>query len=82
MRSASGLNTSDPTSIPIRLAPKTGPSVAFRYMKQNLAFAETATLEEVIEREAYNSARCVRTQDVKEAAIAFREKRAPVFTGR
>jgi 2-(1,2-epoxy-1,2-dihydrophenyl)acetyl-CoA isomerase len=59
-----------------------GPAVAFRYMKQNLALAETGTLEQVIEREAYNSARCVRTQDVKEAAIAFREKRPPIFTGR
>jgi 2-(1,2-epoxy-1,2-dihydrophenyl)acetyl-CoA isomerase len=59
-----------------------GPSVAFRYMKQNLALAETGTLEQVIDREAYNSARCVRTQDVKEASIAFREKRPPVFTGR
>ncbi|QTH21195.1 enoyl-CoA hydratase/isomerase family protein [Rhizorhabdus wittichii] len=59
-----------------------GPSVAFRYMKQNLALAETGGLEAVIDREAYNSARCVRTQDVKEASIAFREKRPPSFTGR
>jgi len=59
-----------------------GPSVAFRYMKQNLALAESGGLEEVIDREAYNSARCVRTQDVKEAALAFREKRAPTFSGR
>jgi 2-(1,2-epoxy-1,2-dihydrophenyl)acetyl-CoA isomerase len=59
-----------------------GPGVALRYMKQNLALAETGTLEQVIEREAYNSARCVRTQDVKEASFAFREKRSPVFTGR
>ena len=59
-----------------------GPSVAYRYMKQNLALAESGVLEEVIEREAYNAARCVRTQDVKEAATAFREKRDPLFTGR
>ena len=59
-----------------------GPSVAFRYMKQNLALAEGGNLEAVIEREAYNSARCVRTQDVKEASLAFREKRAPNFAGR
>jgi 2-(1,2-epoxy-1,2-dihydrophenyl)acetyl-CoA isomerase len=66
----------------IALALANGPSIAFRYMKQNLAFAETATLEEVIEREAHNSARCVRTQDVKEAALAFKEKREPNFSGR
>lgn len=59
-----------------------GPSVALRYMKQNLAAAETGGLEQVTEREAYNSARCVRTQDVKEAVVAFREKRDPVFLGR
>jgi 2-(1,2-epoxy-1,2-dihydrophenyl)acetyl-CoA isomerase len=59
-----------------------GPGVALRYMKQNLSFAETATLEQAIEREAYNSARCVRTKDVKEAALAFREKRPPRFIGR
>jgi len=59
-----------------------GPSVAFRYMKQNLALAETATLEDVADREAYNAARCVRTQDVKEASAAFREKRTPIFSGR
>jgi len=59
-----------------------GPSVAYRYMKQNLIRAETAGLQQCIEFEAYNSARCVRTEDVKEAAAAFREKRAPKFTGR
>jgi 2-(1,2-epoxy-1,2-dihydrophenyl)acetyl-CoA isomerase len=59
-----------------------GPGVALRYIKQNLHVAESGSLEQVIEREAYNTARCVRTQDVKEAALAFREKRAPVFTGR
>lgn len=59
-----------------------GPTVAFRYMKQNLDFAETATFEQSIEREAYNSVRCARTQDVKEASAAFHEKRAPNFIGR
>jgi 2-(1,2-epoxy-1,2-dihydrophenyl)acetyl-CoA isomerase len=56
-----------------------GPGVALRYMKQTLALAETSPLELVIEREAHNTARCVRTQDVKEASAAFREKRAPRF---
>lgn len=58
-----------------------GPSVALRYMKQNINLAETGTLEQVIERESYNAARCLRTQDMKEAALAFREKRKPVFQG-
>jgi 2-(1,2-epoxy-1,2-dihydrophenyl)acetyl-CoA isomerase len=59
----------------------TGPSVAFRYMKRNLICAETRALDEVLESEAYGMARCGRTQDAKEAAMAFREKRPAVFKG-
>jgi 2-(1,2-epoxy-1,2-dihydrophenyl)acetyl-CoA isomerase len=58
-----------------------GPAVAIRYMKQNLLRAETQTLPEVLESEAFGMARCGRTQDAKEAALAFREKRPPKFTG-
>jgi 2-(1,2-epoxy-1,2-dihydrophenyl)acetyl-CoA isomerase len=58
-----------------------GPSVAFRYMKRNLVLARNGSLREVLESEAYGMARCGRTQDVKEAALAFRDKRAPVFKG-
>jgi 2-(1,2-epoxy-1,2-dihydrophenyl)acetyl-CoA isomerase len=57
------------------------PAIAIRYMKQNLLRAETQSLPEVIESEAFAMARCGRTQDAKEAALAFREKRAPKFTG-
>jgi len=59
-----------------------GPTRAYRYMKQNLLLAETASLDQVIEREAYNTARVVRTHDTAEASAAFREKREPNFTGR
>jgi 2-(1,2-epoxy-1,2-dihydrophenyl)acetyl-CoA isomerase len=58
-----------------------GPSVAFRYMKRNLVSAQTGSLEAVLESEAYGMARCGRTQDVKEAAAAFKGKRAAVFKG-
>jgi 2-(1,2-epoxy-1,2-dihydrophenyl)acetyl-CoA isomerase len=58
-----------------------GPAVAFRYMKRNLVCAQTGSLEAVLESEAYGMARCGRTQDVKEAAAAFKDKRAPVFKG-
>jgi 2-(1,2-epoxy-1,2-dihydrophenyl)acetyl-CoA isomerase len=58
-----------------------GPSVALRYIKRNINCAETATLEQVLQSEALAMARCGRTQDVKEAASAFREKRPPVFKG-
>jgi 2-(1,2-epoxy-1,2-dihydrophenyl)acetyl-CoA isomerase len=57
------------------------PAVAIRYMKQNLLRAETQTLPEVVESEAFGMARCGRTHDAKEAALAFREKRPPKFIG-
>ncbi|MDB5471520.1 MAG: hypothetical protein JWR84_3080 [Caulobacter sp.] len=60
-----------------------GPAVALRYMKQNLILAESgAALDPVLEREAFNMARCGRTEDAAEAGAAFREKRPPVFKGR
>ncbi|MGF6999370.1 enoyl-CoA hydratase-related protein [Paraburkholderia sp. GAS32] len=58
-----------------------GPAIALRYIKQNIVRAETGSLDEVMESEAFHMARCSRTQDVKEAAFAFREKRTPRFTG-
>jgi 2-(1,2-epoxy-1,2-dihydrophenyl)acetyl-CoA isomerase len=58
-----------------------GPAVAFRYMKRNLGCAQTGSLQAVLESEAYGMARCGRTQDVKEAAAAFKGKRAAVFKG-
>jgi 2-(1,2-epoxy-1,2-dihydrophenyl)acetyl-CoA isomerase len=59
-----------------------GPTLTFRYMKQNLRVAERGTLDAVIEQEAHNTARIVRTQDVNEAMAAFKEKRDPKFVGR
>jgi len=58
-----------------------GPAVALRYIKSNLSVAETGSLDDVLRQEAFGMARCGRTQDVKEAALAFREKRTPVFKG-
>jgi 2-(1,2-epoxy-1,2-dihydrophenyl)acetyl-CoA isomerase len=58
-----------------------GPAVALRYIKRNLLCAETGSLSEVMDTEALGMARCGRTQDVKEAAQAFRDKRPPIFKG-
>ena len=58
-----------------------GPSIALRHMKRNLLIAENGSLDAVIESEAYGMARCGRTHDAKEAGVAFREKRAPIFRG-
>lgn len=58
-----------------------GPAVALRYIKRNLLCAETGSLSEVMDSEAFGMVRCGRTQDVKEAAQAFRDKRPPIFKG-
>ena len=59
-----------------------GPRVAFAYMKRNLHAAETEPLGTVLDMEALGQARTGTTEDHKEAARAFVEKRAPVFRGR
>jgi 2-(1,2-epoxy-1,2-dihydrophenyl)acetyl-CoA isomerase len=58
-----------------------GPSAAYGYIKQNINFAETATLPEVLSAEALANARASQTHDAKEAVQAFLEKRAPKFEG-
>jgi 2-(1,2-epoxy-1,2-dihydrophenyl)acetyl-CoA isomerase len=59
-----------------------GPRVAWRYMKRNFKVAEEGTLSELLDSETFGMMRCRETEDHKEAARAFVEKRAPVFRGR
>jgi 2-(1,2-epoxy-1,2-dihydrophenyl)acetyl-CoA isomerase len=59
-----------------------GPSLAYRYMKQNLALSETATFEQSLDIEAANMVRAILSEDGEEAVRAFKEKRAPRFSGR
>jgi 2-(1,2-epoxy-1,2-dihydrophenyl)acetyl-CoA isomerase len=59
----------------------TGPALAYRYIKQNLMLAESENLEQVLRAEAFAMARSGGSEDVKEAALARREKRPPVFKG-
>jgi 2-(1,2-epoxy-1,2-dihydrophenyl)acetyl-CoA isomerase len=59
-----------------------GPSVALRYMKRNLNVAESGTLASGLDSEAYGMLRARASEDHKEAARAFVEKRPPVFGGR
>lgn len=59
-----------------------GPRVAYRYMKRNLNAAESGTLSDLLDLEAWHMTRTGQTDDHKEAARAFLEKRDPVFTGR
>ena len=58
-----------------------GPSAAYGYIKQNIHFAETATLPEVLVSEALANARASQTHDAKEAVQAFLEKRPANFQG-
>ena len=59
-----------------------GPTVAYRYMKENLNRAVHGGLGECLDMEAAHHIRTGQTEDHKEAARAFVDKRAPVFRGR
>ena len=59
-----------------------GPTIALRYMKENLNRAMAGEVDECLDLEATHHVHLAQTDDHKEAARAFVEKRAPVFTGR
>jgi 2-(1,2-epoxy-1,2-dihydrophenyl)acetyl-CoA isomerase len=69
------------TALAQRLAQ--GPAVAYRYMKKNLnASIGGASLSDVFDLEAWHMTRTGMTEDHREAAKAFVDKRPPVFHGR
>ena len=59
-----------------------GPTVAYRYMKENLNRAMSGDVDDCLDLEATHHVHCGQTSDHKEAARAFVEKREPVFAGR
>ena len=59
-----------------------GPTVAYRYMKENLNRALAGDVDDCMDREATHHVHCGQTQDHKEASKAFVEKREPVFIGK
>ena len=59
-----------------------GPPIAHRLMKENLNRATHHELKECLAAEAVAMTRAGQTDDHKEAAKAFVEKRSPVFAGR
>jgi 2-(1,2-epoxy-1,2-dihydrophenyl)acetyl-CoA isomerase len=58
-----------------------GPRIAYAYMKRNLLLAESGSLAEVLDAEAWHQARTGLTDDHREARQAFVEKRPPRFRG-
>jgi 2-(1,2-epoxy-1,2-dihydrophenyl)acetyl-CoA isomerase len=59
-----------------------GPTVAYRYMKENLNRAINGEMGECLDMEAVHHIHCGQTRDHKEAAQAFVDKREPDFQGR
>jgi len=59
-----------------------GPSIAYRYMKENLNRAVTGELYDCMDLEVTHHVHTGLTEDHREAAQAFTEKREPRFHGR
>lgn len=60
----------------------TGPKVSLRLIKDELNWAETGTFRAALETEAKAQIAAFQTQDLREGASAFMEKRAPRFIGK
>jgi 2-(1,2-epoxy-1,2-dihydrophenyl)acetyl-CoA isomerase len=58
-----------------------GPTLAYARMKENLNRAETCDLLTLLDQEALNMSLSGSTNDHREAALAFVEKRQPSFKG-
>ncbi len=73
--------TSKTKEIADRLAK--GPTVAYRYMKENFARAiSSGDVDDCLDLEATHHVHCGQTEDHRNATKAFVEKKEPVFQGR
>jgi 2-(1,2-epoxy-1,2-dihydrophenyl)acetyl-CoA isomerase len=59
-----------------------GPQTAYRYMKENVRMASQQDYQSILDREAWTQLRTGDTDDHREGARAFVEKRLPRFTGK
>ena len=66
--------------IALRIA--SGPTVAYRYMKENLNRALAGEVDDCLDLEVTHHIHCGQTADHREAVKAFVEKRTPHFQGR
>jgi len=69
-------------ALEIALRMARGPTVAYRYMKENLNRALAGDIDDCMDLEATHHVHCGQTQDHKEASKAFVDKREPVFSGK
>ncbi len=58
-----------------------GPQISYRYMKENINLAVNSDFRSMLDREAFTHIRCEGTEDHREGARAFVEKRQPEFRG-
>jgi 2-(1,2-epoxy-1,2-dihydrophenyl)acetyl-CoA isomerase len=66
----------------LALALADGPTVTLGYIKRNINLAQHNSLSAQLDAECLHHTRCASTEDHKEAAKAFVEKRAALFQGR
>lgn len=59
-----------------------GPRIALAHMKQNFNLAQSGSLSDCLDAEARSHVLCAVSDDHREAAAAFLQKRTPVFQGR
>ena len=59
-----------------------GPTVAYRYMKENLNRAMGGDIDDCMDLEATHHVHCGQTEDHRNATKAFVEKREPTFNGK
>ncbi|MDZ7684710.1 MAG: enoyl-CoA hydratase [Gammaproteobacteria bacterium] len=59
-----------------------GPTIAYRYMKENLNRAMGGDVDDCLDLEATHHVHCGQTEDHREATRAFVDKREPVFKGK